>query len=315
LNDQAYKIFKIAVVIPCYNVASHIQEVILEIPHFIDLIVAVNDASLDQTGKILDSIQDNRLRVIHHPRNKGVGGATLTGFQQALTEGAEILVKMDGDGQMDPAYLPALLDPIIEEGYSYTKGNRFLHSRELSQMPFFRRWGNFCLTFLTKMTSGYWHIFDPQNGYWAIRGNDLAILNLGKIHNRFFLENDMLVQLNVFNLRVKDIAIPARYGSEKSSMRLYRIVFSFPFFLFDRFWYRFYQKYVLRDFSPIAIFFLTGLPIFLWGFGFGIHIWWTSISTNTVATTGTVMLSVLPFIIGFELLLQGIILDIHETPR
>ncbi|MFI5303693.1 MAG: glycosyltransferase family 2 protein [Nitrospiria bacterium] len=315
MKDQAYKIFKIAVVIPCFNVEKHIQEVILEIPPFVDLIVAVNDASYDRTPNILNSIQDPRLRVLHHSKNKGVGGAILTGFQKAISEGSEILVKMDGDGQMDPAYLSALLDPIIEEGYSYTKGNRFLHSKELAQMPFLRRWGNFCLTFLTKMTSGYWHIFDPQNGYWAIRGEDLEILNLGKIHHRFFLENDMLVQLNIFNARVKDVAIPARYGNEKSSMKLYKIALSFPYFLFNRFWYRFYQKYILRDFSPIALFFLAGLPLFLWGLGFGIHIWFRSFTTNTIATTGTVMLSVLPFIIGFELLLQGIILDINETPR
>lgn len=302
-------------VIPCYNVADHIQKVIQELPPFVDLIIAVNDASFDQTSQILETIKDPRLRVVHHDRNKGVGGATLTGIQHALSEKAEIIVKMDGDGQMDPAYLPALLDPIIEEGYSYTKGNRFLHSKELAQMPFLRRWGNFCLTFLTKMTSGYWHIFDPQNGYWAIRKTDLEVLNLDMIHRRFFLENDMLVQLNIYNLRVKDIAIPARYGNEKSSMRLMKIIISFPYYLFNRFWYRFYQKYILRDFSPIALFFLSGLPLFAWGLGFGLYIWSKSILTNTVATTGTVMLSVLPFIIGFELILQGVILDIHETPR
>jgi glycosyltransferase involved in cell wall biosynthesis len=315
LRDSDYQTYRIAVVIPCYNVAEHIAKVILEIPSFVDLIVAVNDASTDRTLEILQSIRDNRLKVLSHPENRGVGGATVTGFREALSSRAEIIVKMDGDGQMDPAYLPALLDPIINEGYSYTKGNRFLHSKELGQMPRLRRWGNFCLTFLTKMTSGYWHIFDPQNGYWAIRSGDLELLNLGKIHNRFFLENDMLVQLNVFNLRVKDIAIPARYRNEKSSMKLYRIVLSFPYFLFNRFWYRFYQKYVLRDFSPIALFFLSGLPLFLWGLGFGLYVWMRSILHNSVATTGTVMLSVLPFILGFELILQGIILDIHETPR
>ena len=309
-----YKDLKIAVVIPCYNVEKHIRAVVKGIPSFVDKIIAVNDASIDQTAKALEDINDPRLTIFHHSMNQGVGGAVLTGFQQALRDGSDILVKMDGDGQMDPFYLPALLTPLVE-GFSYAKGNRFLHSTELNQMPFLRKWGNFCLTFLTKMTSGYWHIFDPQNGYWAIKASDFPILDLSKIHRRFFIENDMLVQLNIFSLRIKDVPIPARYGNEKSSMKLYKIVLSFPFFLINRLIYRFYQKYILRDFSPIAMFVIAGLPLFFWGLGFGLYGWWKSITTNSVATTGTVMLSVLPFLIGFELLLQGIILDINETPR
>ena len=309
-----YKDLKIAVVIPCYNVEKHIRAVVKGIPPFVDKIIAVNDASVDQTAKILEDINDPRLTILHHSVNQGVGGAALTGLQQALRDGSDILVKMDGDGQMDPFYLPALLSPLVE-GYSYAKGNRFLHSKELNQMPLLRKWGNFSLTFLTKITSGYWHIFDPQNGYWAIKAGDFSVLDLNKMHRRFFLENDMLVQLNIFNLKVKDIPIPACYGNEKSSMKLYHIVLSFPFFLINRLIYRFYQKYILRDFSPIAIFVMAGLPLFFWGLGFGLYSWWKSIATNGVATTGTVMLSVLPFLIGFELLLQGIILDINETPR
>ena len=309
-----YKDLKVAVIIPCYNVEKHIGAVVRGIPSFVDKIIAVNDASRDQTTKALENIKDPRLIIVHHSLNQGVGGATISGFQYALKEGADILIKMDGDEQMDPLYLPALLNPIVE-GYSYAKGNRFLHSTELSYMPFLRKWGNFCLTFLTKITSGYWHIFDPQNGYWAIKAGDFSVLDSSKIHRRFFFENDMLVQLNIFGLKVKDVPIPARYGNEKSSMKLYKIVFSFPFFLIHRLMYRFYQKYILRDFSPIALFVIAGLPFFFWGLGFGLYVWWKSISTNSVATTGTVMLSVLPFLIGFELLLQGIILDINETPR
>ncbi|MBI1820247.1 MAG: glycosyltransferase family 2 protein [Nitrospirae bacterium] len=309
-----YKDLKIAVVIPCYNVEKHIRAVVKGIPPFVDKIIAVNDASTDQTAKALEDINDPRLTILYHSMNQGVGGAALTGFQQALRDGSDILVKMDGDEQMDPFYLPALLTPLVE-GFSYAKGNRFLHSTELNQMPLLRKWGNFWLTFLTKITSGYWHIFDPQNGYWAIKAGDFSVLDLSKIHRRFFFENDMLVQLNIFNLKIKDVPIPARYGNEKSSMKLYKIVLSFPFFLINRLIYRFYQKYILRDFSPIAIFVMAGLPLFFWGLGFGLYAWWKSITTNSVATTGTVMLSVLPFLIGFELLLQGIILDINETPR
>ncbi|HXN06458.1 MAG TPA: glycosyltransferase family 2 protein [Nitrospiria bacterium] len=309
-----YRQSKIGIVIPCYNVEKHIEKVIRDIPSYVDRIIAVNDASRDRTADILTSLKDPRLIVIHHEKNEGVGGATVTGFGRAFQEDIDILVKMDGDEQMDVNYLPFLLDPILD-GYSYAKGNRWLHSQALSRMPILRRWGNFCLTFLTKMTSGYWHIFDPQNGFWAIKTADLRVLDLNKIHKRFFLENDMLVQLNIFNLRVKDVPIPARYGDEKSTMKLYNIVLSFPFFLFDRFIYRFYQKYILRDFSPVAIFILTGLPLFFWGLVFGLYSWWKAVSMNTVATTGTVMLSVLPLLMGFELILQGIILEINETPK
>lgn len=309
-----YRQSKIGIVIPCYNVEKHIEKVIRDIPSYVDRIIAVNDASRDRTADILTRLKEPRLIVIQHEKNEGVGGATVTGFGRALQEDIDILVKMDGDEQMDANYLPFLLDPILD-GYSYAKGNRWLHSQELSRMPFLRRWGNFCLTFLTKITSGYWHIFDPQNGFWAIKTSDLRVLDLNKIHKRFFLENDMLVQLNIFNLRVKDVPIPARYGDEKSTMKLYKIVLSFPFFLFDRLIYRFYQKHILRDFSPVAIFILAGLPLFLWGVGFGLYSWWKAMSMQTVATTGTVMLSVLPLLMGFELILQGIILEINETPK
>jgi glycosyltransferase involved in cell wall biosynthesis len=305
----------IGVVIPAYNVERSIRKVVEGIPSWVDRIIVVDDASRDGTlAEAQRSIAAN-LTVLHHDVNQGVGGATMTGFRRALDEGVKVAVKMDGDGQMDPAQLPALLDAVTIQGYDYSKGNRFLHTSELSSMPRHRLLGNFVLTFLNKLTSGYWNVFDPQNGYLAIRREPLSRLPFDRIAKRFFFENDLLIHLNILNYRVKDVPIPAIYGDEVSNLKVSRVLGSFPLYLFRRFWYRIYQKYVLRDFSPIAVFLFLGLGFFLWGTGFGMYTWWRSAVTGEIATTGTVMLSVLPFLIGFELLLQAVILDIQATPK
>jgi glycosyltransferase involved in cell wall biosynthesis len=305
----------IGVVIPAYNVERSIRKVVDGIPDWVDRIIIVDDASRDGTLREAQSIVSDRVIVLHHDVNQGVGGATLTAFRRALDEGVKIAVKMDGDGQMDPAHLPVLLDAVTTQGYDYAKGNRFLHSSELSAMPRHRLFGNFVLTFLTKLTSGYWNVFDPQNGYLAIRHEPLSQLNFDRIAKRFFFEYDMLIHLNILNYRVKDVSIPAIYGDEVSNLKVSRVLGSFPVYLFRRFWYRIYQKYVLRDFSPIAVFLFLGLGFFVWGTGFGLYTWWRSAMTGEIATTGTVMLSVLPFLVGFELLLQAVILDIQATPK
>jgi len=222
---------------------------------------------------------------------------------------------MDGDGQMDPADLPRLLEPIVDGHCDYAKGNRFLRSRELDIMPRARLAGNFVLTFLTKLASGYWNVFDPQNGYLAIASGTLRLLDLERLSRRYFFENDMLINLNIFDARVRDVAMPSRYGAERSSMRLGRILCSFPYHLFRGYWYRFYRKHVLFDFSPVALFMLTGLPLLAWGTGFGVYTWGQSWLRNQFASTGTVMLSVLPFLVGFELVLQALVLEIRDTPR
>ncbi len=310
-----YKGNSVAVVVPAYNVAAHILQVLKAVPPFVDRIVVVDDCGSDETPKILTQVDDPRVVVLKHETNQGVGGAMVTGFQRALNDGAELIVKMDGDGQMDPAYLPALLEPLIKDGYAYAKGNRFLDNSKLREMPTHRLIGNYALTFLTKMTSGYWHVFDPQNGFVAVRADALRQIDLDHLAKRYFFENDMLVHLNIFGFRVKDVPIPARYGQETSSMSLSKVLVTFPFYLFKRFWYRLYQKEVLRDFSPVAIFWVFGLGLFSWGFLFGGYTWTKSTLLNQFASTGTVMLSVLPLVMGFELILQAIILEIKESPK
>lgn len=310
-----YRETRVYVVIPAYNVADQIVGVLEGIPPFVDAITIVDDRSTDDTLERIRSAADRRVTVIQHEVNQGVGGAMRSGFEDALRHPDGIVVKMDGDGQMNPAYLPRLLDPIIDGQSEYAKGNRFMFHRELEAMPKHRLVGNFILTFLTKLASGYWNVFDPQNGYVAIRTTVLRVLDLDRLSRRYFFENDLLINLNIFDFRVKDIPIPAQYGNEKSSMNIGKILLSFPYHLFRGYWYRFYRKHVLRDFSPIALFMAAGIPLLLWGVGFGAYTWIESHLRNQIASTGTVMLSVLPFLVGFELILQAIVLEIKDTPR
>lgn len=281
-----------------------------------DSIVAVNDGSDDATPGVLEASNDPRLLTVRHERNRGVGAAMRSGLQRAAELQGDILVKVDGDGQMDFHDLPRLLDALVaDDRYGYAKGNRLLYAAGLKEMPRGRRFGNFALTFLMKLASGYWHVVDPQNGFVAIRRPTWELLDPARIADGYFFENDMLINLNILDVRVRDVPMPARYGAERSHLRLRRVVPSFAGLLLRRLLYRFYTKYVLRDFSPIALFVFAGLPLLLWGIGFGGWSWWDHAQRGVVTPTGTVMLAVLPLLIGFELLLQALVLDIQSSPR
>jgi len=310
-----YRGLSVAVAIPAYRAEKTIGQVIGTLPDLVDRIVVVDDASPDGTGQALAALNDARLDVVVHERNRGVGGAMKSAFHRCLELGADVVVKMDSDGQMDPAELPALLDALVDTGCDYAKGNRFLDGHALRAMPRVRLYGNLVLTFLTKMASGYWHIFDPQNGYVAARASILRRLELDEIADDYFFENDMLVHLNILESRVVDVPMPARYGDERSSMRLGAVLRRFPFRLVDRLRKRVWQRYVVRDFSPVALFLFLGAPLLLAGLGFGAWAWYESARTGVVSSTGRVMLSVLPIVIGFQLILQAVLLDISSSPR
>lgn len=310
-----YKGHRTTVVIPAYNEEHFIGEVIRTIPPCVDGIIVVDDCSQDLTSREATRQDDNRVLVLRTTHNQGVGGATLTGYHKALELSSDIVVKMDGDGQMDPQHLPQLLDALVEQGYAYAKGNRFLFGEALAAMPKHRVFANVALTFMTKLASGYWHVFDPQNGYTSVRTDALRKIDLERIHRGYFFENDMLIELNIHNFRVKDVPMPARYGKEQSRISPFRLGVTVPFLFTRRFFRRINQKYVLRDFSPIALFLYLGFLLFLWGALFGAFLWAESIVTGRLTSTGTVMLSVLPLILGFQLLLQAIVLDIAETPK
>src|SRR3712207_109346 len=187
---------RVFVVLPCFNVAGQVAGAVADVPAWVDGIVAVDDASTDDTPIVLAGLRDSRLVVERHERNRGVGGAVATGFERAAALGADILVKVDGDGQMDPAYLPPLLDALTKDGYDYAKGNRLLDRAALARMPRVRLAGNLILTFLTKLASGYWHLLDPQNGFVAIRAATWAQLDRERIFRGYFFEDRKSTRLN-----------------------------------------------------------------------------------------------------------------------
>ena len=307
----------LAVVVPCYNVEGQVEEVIRSLPAWVSRVIAVNDASTDGTAKTLERLAAEipRLHVLGHPANRGVGGAMVSGYREALRAGADMIVKVDGDGQMDVAGLPDLLRPLLEGRADYSKGNRFRHVKDLERMPKLRLLGNIALTFMTKMASGYWHIFDAQNGYLAITREALESMPLDKIDNSYAFENSMLSLLNIENRPVVDVPMPAIYADEVSSMSLARVVFSFPPKLLRMFLRRLFLKYLVYDVSPISIYTISGSALLAFSILFGGYHWWRSIQTQVAAPTGTVVLALLTFLMGFTLLLQAINLDIINSPR
>ncbi len=300
----------VAVVIPCFNVERHIAQVIEGLPAWVRHIVCVDDASPDGSAAAIAQLKDPRVSLVRLPKNLGVGGAMKAGYAEAFRLGADIAVKMDGDGQMDPAHLPALLAPLRAGEADYAKGNRFAEPDALSAMPKVRLLGNVGLSFLTKAASGYWNVFDPTNGYTALTRAAYARLRLARVSDGYFFESDLLVELNIAGAVVADVDMPARYGDETSSLRVGRVLFSFPWRLLRGGLRRFVWRYLVADFGLVTLCVLAGLPLFGFGLGFGLWRWWVSYETGVPATAGTVLLAALPVILGFQLLLTALQLDV-----
>jgi dolichol-phosphate mannosyltransferase len=306
----------IAVVIPAYRCADQITETITTIPGWVQHIIVVDDCSPDDLTERVNHIDDNRLYYIRHEVNKGVGAAFKTGCHKAMELEADILVKMDGDGQMDPSQLPKLVEPLLNNRADYTKGNRFWDLKELREMPGLRVFGNMILSFLLKLASGYWHLFDPTNGYIAVSSYLFSNINLDKIDNRYFFESSMLIQAGIHRFVVEDVPMPANYGTERSSLSVLRAMFTFPFRLVYGIFRRFLWQYLLFDFTAVSVFILVGVPALLWGVIFGAYVWIQNTMINQLPTpTGTIMLSVLPIIVGIQLISQAIVVDIGNTPK
>lgn len=309
-----YRDKSIAVVVPAFCEEALIAQTVQGIPDFVDHIFVVDDASPDHTSEVVSGIAHPRVMLVRHDINKGVGGSILTGHRMAIQEGCDISVVMAGDDQMDPSYLPALLDTLIDEHADYAKGNRFFSRRSVHGMPAYRVVGNMILTFLTKAASGYWHIVDPQNGYTAITTTALRELPLDRISPRYEFENDMLIWLNINEARVIDVPIPARYGTETSTVRLGSFVARTLRLLSMGFWRRMWYRYMLWNFSPVAVFLLSGLTLLALAIPMGI---WTiaQAAAGHTPTAGTTMLSVVPFLMAFVLLVNAVVLDIQNTPK
>jgi len=283
------------------------------VPSFVRHIVVVNDGSPDETADVVRGTGDPRVELVEHETNQGVGGAVMTGYKRAVELGAEIIAKMDADGQMDPDYLVQLITPIVVGEADYCKGNRFLHERELRAMPGRRRFGNAGLSFMTKLASGYWSVFDPTNGYTAIHASLVALLATASVAKRFFFESSMLLNLSLLRAVVRDVYIPARYGAG-SHLSESRAAVQFPFQLFRGFLRRVRLQYFVRDFTAASLYIVFGLVLTLFGTVWGLWHFLISAQSGVVATTGTVMIAVLPLIVGVQLLLQAVTLDIQSAP-
>ncbi len=306
----------IAVVIPSYKVTAHIQAVIANIGPEVDRIYVVDDACPEGSGRLVQAqVIDARVQVIFCESNLGVGGAVMTGYRAALADGVDCIVKVDGDGQMDPQLLPQFVAPILDGRADYTKGNRFFNLEDVQAMPFARLAGNAVLSFMCKASSGYWSIFDPTNGYTAISRQAASLLPLDKISPRYFFETDMLFRLGTFGAVVQDIPMRAVYGTEKSNLSVKKVIFSFAMGHVRNFSKRILYNYFLRGFSVASVELVLALGFLLFGGFYGLTKWVQSAQSGVYASSGEVMLAALPVIVGVQLLISFIGFDMQSQPK
>lgn len=310
-----YRGNKIAVVVPAYNEEELIQETMSGIPDYVDRIYVINDGSTDRTEEIIRNFAstDSRFVLISHCPNKGVGAAITSGYKRAIEDGMDIAAVMAGDNQMDPAYLPALLDPIVEGRADYTKGNRLINEAYRKGMPAWRSFGNSILTFLTKIASGYWQMMDPQNGYTAISVKALAELPLDSIYQGYGYCNNLLVWLNIHNMTVRDVAIPARYGREKSKIRYSTYIPRVSRLLLSNFLFRLKTKYIQMGFHPLVFFYAAGAVLTPIGMIGGLVALWEKFAMGYPVLFVHGVLSFLVFMMGMQFLLFAMLFDMQAN--
>ena len=283
-----YRDKTIAVIVPSYNEEKLIGKVLKTVPTFVDYVVVVNDASSDRTGEVVKTHQQDDPRIVYllHPKNEGVGGAIATGYKWARDHDIAISVVMAGDAQMDPQDLPQLLDPVVDGEVDYSKGNRLFTGRAWEIIPKRRYLGNAVLSFLTKIASGYWHVADSQSGYGAVNLDVLRTIDLDRIYKRYGMPNDFLVRLNVYHFRVRDVPVNPIYGiGERSGIKIYKVVFTLSLLLLKLFVWRLKEKYIIRDFHPLVLFYLMGFILTPIGIILGCYLLVYRLFIGPVATT------------------------------
>ena len=306
---------KIAVTIPSYKVRAHVLDVIARVPPQVERIYVVDDKCPQDSGAFVQQhCTDPRVRVIFHDENQCVGGAVVSGYRAALEDGMDIVVKVDGDGQMDPALIPHFTRPIERGRADYTKGNRFYRPESLKGMPPIRLFGNAALSFINKLSTGYWSIMDPTNGYTAIHTSVLREMPLHKLEKRYFFETDMLYHLNTMRAVVHDVPMDAVYADEESSLKVSKVLPEFMVKHVNRFFKRYVYLYLLRDFNIGSLYSLLGVVLCGLGVVFGGWAWLRSLTTGQPATSGTVMLAALPLIIGIQFLIAFLHHDVERVP-
>mgnify|MGYP003150116938 FL=1 len=316
INSAKGNADKIAVVIPCYRETRLIADVLSAVPACVDQIYCIDDGCPDKTGEYVErTATDPRITVLRHEDNQGVGAATLTGYRQAMADGARIIVKIDGDGQMDPTLIPRFIEPIQLGLEDYTKGNRFFQPDSVRAMPAGRLIGNAVLSFLNKFSSGYWHIFDPTNGYCAIHSSLLQLMPMEKLDRSYLFETEMLYRLGTLRAVVVDIPHMSIYGDEQSHLVPSRMIWPLLSRHTSNFFRRIFYNYFLRDFSVASLEWVLGPILMLFGVIFGVLSWVNATSQGVAATAGTVMIAALPIVIGLNLFLSALNFDIANQPR
>ena len=300
-------------VAPCYKVKAHILDVIAKVPPWVEGIVCVDDACPEGSGAFIEeNAKDPRVVVVKLPQNRGVGGATMAGYREAIARGGQVLVKVDGDDQMDLGYMAHLVAPILLGEADYAKGNRFTSISHLTTMPPVRVFGNAALSFAAKLSTGYWNIFDPTNGYTAIEGQVARMAIEKRVSQRFFFETDLLYHLSTLRAVVRDVPMPARYGGEVSNLRIGAIVGPFALKHIKNFFQRALGQYFVRDFNAASLEMVFGIFLLLFGVGYATH--YMSVRHTTAASAGVVMAAALPIMLGAQLLMQALNFDVLNVP-
>ena len=308
----------VAVVIPAYRVSQHIVEVLEGIGPEVAHVIVVDDACPDGSGDVVEGWakgRDARIRLVRNKANEGVGGAMIAGYREALKTDAEIIVKVDGDGQMDTSRIKNLIAPIVRGQADYAKGNRFDSLEDLEQMPKIRIFGNAVLSLMSKFSTGYWQITDPTNGFTAIHRRVLERVRLEKLRRGFFFESDMLFRLAIIRAVVVDVPMAAKYGVEKSNLNIRRVIFEFPYRHTVNALKRTFYNYYLREWNVASFELPLGFALLIFGTSFGISSWAQASAAGVAATTGQVMLSAVPVILGAQLLLAFLSYDVSSEPR
>jgi glycosyltransferase involved in cell wall biosynthesis len=304
---------RVAVVIPAYNEEQLLGPTVAGIPEFVDRIYIVDDHSQDATVERAKALRDARVQVIEHERNEGVGAAVVTGYRAAAADKIDVTAVMAADNQMDPEDLRPLVEPVARGELDYAKANRLFTGQAWQLIPRYRYLGNAVLSMLTKIASGYWHIADSQSGYTAVSLEYLELLDLERIYKRYGFPNDMLVHLNVWNARVRDIPSRPIYGvGERSGIRLRKVVPAISWLLLKGFFWRLRTKYVIRDFHPLVFFYMFGFLMTLLGLGLGIAEVVLRVEGNAVSV-GTVVLVALLLIFGSQFTLFAMWFDMESN--
>lgn len=306
----------VSVVIPCYRVRDHILKVLNGIGAEVFRIYVIDDACPEHTGRFVESkTKDKRVRVLYHETNQGVGGAVITGYRAALADGADVVIKIDGDGQMNPELIKTIAKPVLEGKADYSKGNRFDSLENLFGMPKVRIFGNAVLSLWSKFSSGYWTVTDPTNGFTAIHKKALEAINLGKLRNSYFFESDMLFRLSIASCVVMDVPMASVYGEEKSNLKISKVLIEFPWRYTVNFCKRIFYRYYLREWSVGSFELPLGLILLTSGAWFGLSSYLAASAAGVSITAGQVTASALAIILGVQLLLSFLAHDVQSEPR